>query len=272
MKLKKITSLTALSTFVQMVLTGLVLYIVPHGRVAYWADWHLWGLSKSEWGNIHINLALLFLLTISLHIYYNWKQIVSYLKDKAKQLRIFTWEFNMALVLSFGFAAGTYFDIPPFHWIIELNASIKNSAAKKYGEPPYGHAELSSLNTLASRMSLDLAKSMAQLKRTGIRIESGRQTLQEIAEQNNMSAQQVYLAMKPVKEPDETTSLPDWPKPGLGKRTLSDLCREHELDITVVLQTLSNNKIKASADMNIKQVAEQNDLRPIDIYEIIKRE
>lgn len=197
---------------------------------------------------------------------------MSYLKDKAKQLKIFTWEFNMALVLSFGFVAGTYFEIPPFRWIIELNASIKDSAAKKYGEPPYGHAELSSLNILASRMRLNLAKSMEQLKRAGVRVESGRETLQEIAERNNMSAQQVYLAMKPVEEPDEIKPLSDWPKPGLGKWTLSDLCQEHKLDITVVLQTLSNNKIKASEDMNIKQIAEQNDLRPIDVYEIIKRE
>jgi hypothetical protein len=217
MKIKKITSLTALSTFVLLVVTGIVLYIVPHGRVAYWADWHLWGLNKSEWCNIHINLALLFLLTISLHIYYNWKQIVSYLKDKAKQLKIFTWEFNMALVLSFGFVAGTYFEIPPFCCIIELNASIKDSAAKKYGEPPYGHAELSSLNTLTSRMRLDLEKSMAQLKKAGVRVESGKQTIQEIAEQNNLSAQQVYLAMKPNEEQNETKSLPNKPRTGLGK-------------------------------------------------------
>lgn len=69
MKIIRITSLTALSTFVLLVLTGLVLYIAPHGRIAYWAEWRFWGLTNSEWRNIHINLALLFLLTIFLHIY-----------------------------------------------------------------------------------------------------------------------------------------------------------------------------------------------------------
>jgi hypothetical protein len=39
MKLRKITSLTALLSFVLMLVTSIILYIVPQGRVAYWADW-----------------------------------------------------------------------------------------------------------------------------------------------------------------------------------------------------------------------------------------
>ncbi len=176
----------------------------------------------------------------------------------------------MALALTFAFVAGTYFAIPPFHWIIELNATIKDSAAEKYGEPAYGHAELSSLNTLTSRMRLDLGKSMAQLKQSGIMAESGKQTIQEIAEGNNLTAQQVYVAMIPVKKSDEAKSLPDWPKAGLGKWTLADLCQEYNLDITVVLQTLRKKRIEATSGMKIRQITEYNDLRPFDVYEIIK--
>jgi len=46
MKIRKITSLTALVSFVLEVITSVILYIVPQGRVAYWADWHLWGLNN----------------------------------------------------------------------------------------------------------------------------------------------------------------------------------------------------------------------------------
>lgn len=77
MKVRKATSLTVLLTFVLLVLTSVILYIVPHGRVAYWADWHLWGLTKTQWESFHINLGLLLLLAILLHIYLNWKVIVS---------------------------------------------------------------------------------------------------------------------------------------------------------------------------------------------------
>jgi hypothetical protein len=29
-----------LSGFIIMVVTGITLYITPHGRIAYWVDWH----------------------------------------------------------------------------------------------------------------------------------------------------------------------------------------------------------------------------------------
>ncbi len=83
--MRKITSLTAALSFIVMVLTCVILYIVPQGRVAYWADWHLWGLTKSQWGGIHINTGILFLIALSFHIYYNWKPIMNYLKDKTKK-------------------------------------------------------------------------------------------------------------------------------------------------------------------------------------------
>ncbi len=73
MKLRKITSLTALLSFVFLTLTSLILFIVPHGRVAYRSDWRLWGLSKTQWSDLHINIGFLFLIAIFVHIYYNWK-------------------------------------------------------------------------------------------------------------------------------------------------------------------------------------------------------
>jgi hypothetical protein len=75
-----------------MMVTGVILYIVPHGRIAYWSDWRLFGLSKEEWGDIHVNLGLLFLLSIFLHLYFNWKPILLYLRNKRDQLKIFTKE------------------------------------------------------------------------------------------------------------------------------------------------------------------------------------
>ena len=67
MKIRRITSLTALFAFIVMTFTSVILYIVPHGRIAYWSDWHLFGLSKKEWGSIN-NLGLFFLLSLFLHL------------------------------------------------------------------------------------------------------------------------------------------------------------------------------------------------------------
>jgi len=38
LKIRRITSLTASLAFILMLLTSIILYIVPQGRVAYWAD------------------------------------------------------------------------------------------------------------------------------------------------------------------------------------------------------------------------------------------
>jgi hypothetical protein len=102
-----------LVSFVLLILTSIILYIEPQGRVAYWSDWRLWGLSKTQWGDLHLNLGALFLLAGIFHLVYNWKAITAYLKDKARQLRIFTANFNLAVAVTLFVAAGTLLDIPP---------------------------------------------------------------------------------------------------------------------------------------------------------------
>lgn len=88
MKIRRITALMAFLSFLVMVFTSIILYIEPQGRVAYWANWSLFGLTKPQWDSIHINVGFLFLASLFLHIYYNWKVIVAYLKNKAKELKI----------------------------------------------------------------------------------------------------------------------------------------------------------------------------------------
>jgi hypothetical protein len=131
MNVRRITSLTALLSFLLLFVTLVVLYIVPQGRVAYWADWRLWGLTKEQWGNFHINVGLLFLLSMFLHIYYNWKTLLSYFKSKTRRLKVLTREFNAALMLTLTFAIGTYFELVPFSWVLQLNDHLKDAAAVK---------------------------------------------------------------------------------------------------------------------------------------------
>lgn len=113
MNIRRVTSLTALISFLLLILTSIILYIVPAGRVAYWSDWRLWGLSKTQWSDLHINLGVLFLLSIILHIYYNWKPIVTYLKNRAKKVVVVTGEFNIAMVITILILLGTYAMVPP---------------------------------------------------------------------------------------------------------------------------------------------------------------
>jgi hypothetical protein len=260
-----------LIAFVFLILTSIVLYIVPQGRVAYWSDWRLLGLTKTDWGNIHINLGLLLLLSIAFHIYYNWKPIVAYLKNKARQLTVFTADFNVAAIVVVAFIVGTYFLIPPFSWVLGLSTAIKDTAARKYGEPPYGHAELSTLKSFASKMNLDLNHSMDSLQAAGIRFNGADQTLLAIAKANRLTPQQVYLAMQPQPTGNgNATVLPPQPLPGMGRRTLADLCNEYGLNIPTVLRGLEAGNIGARAEMTLREIAETNQRSPQDVYQRIR--
>jgi hypothetical protein len=275
MKIRKITSLIAALSFIIMMLTSFILYIVPQGRIAYWANWHLLGLTKKQWGNIHINTGILFLTALGFHIYYNWKPIMSYLKDKAKNLKVFTKEFNIAFLLTSLVVLGTHFEIPPFSSILAMSESIKDNAAEKYGEPPYGHAELSSLKTFTKKMGIDLRESMKLLKEAGYTVGEEKETLSDIAKQNKVSPQQIYLTIqpldrKPVVRLGKAEKLPDSPPVGTGKLTLADLCSQYNLNMKIVIRGLGEEGIEASEDLTIKKIAEKNQMSPIDIYEKIK--
>jgi len=274
-KIRRITSLTASLALVLMFLTSIILYIVPEGRVAYWADWRLWGLAKTEWIDIHINMGLLFLISMFLHIYYNWKTLISYLKNKAKQIKVFTPELCAALVLTVVFIIGTYFLVPPFSWMMSLNTYFKDTGAAKYGEPPYGHAELSSLKTFTQKMNLDLEKSMELLNQAGYRVEDSAVTLAAIARRYNISPQLAYETMKSATlitalKSEAGGVLPESPQPGIGRLTLADFCTQFNLNLKLVVLELKKQGIEVSEELTFKKIATDNKTSPSDLYERIK--
>ncbi len=273
MKVRKITSLTALVSFCLLAVTSVILYIVPQGRVAYWADWRLWGLTKTQWGDLHINLGLLFLLSIFLHVYYNWKPIMNYLKNRARQFKVFTPEFNVALLLSLVFAVGTLFHVPPFRWVLTFNDALKASAEAQYGAPPYGHAELSSLKSLAARTGLDLGQALAGLRAQGIRFQGPDQTLKEVAAANAMTPQQVYRIMKAAGEKQVAAGLsgmPEEPPAGIGRKSLAEICGSYGRSLAAVRKALAAAGVEADADQSLREIAARNQADPRDIYGLIR--
>lgn len=275
MTIRKITSLTAGLSFIAMLVTSIILYIVPQGRVAYWADWKLWGLTKTDWGNIHINLGFLFLIALFLHIYYNWKPLINYMKDKKKTFKVFTPDFNAAMIITVAFVIGTYLMLPPFSWVMAVNDHFKDSGAVKYGEPPYGHAELSSLKTFAKKMKLDLNQSVTLLNEAGYPVEDGTVTLQDIGRRYRIAPQKVYETIQAssiVSDPASgaNPALPESPQPGTGNLTLADFCSQYNLNIKTVIRELKGLAVDASAELTLKQISEKNEKSPMDLYENIK--
>lgn len=269
--LRKITSLTALLSFAVLVTSGVVLFLTPQGRVAYWSEWHLWGLTKEAWGSMHILLSLLFLVTGIVHIVLNWRPIMLYLRDRQRRLRVLTPEFIVSAVLTILFTAGSLLGWPPFRWVMDLNTFAKDQASRAYGEPPYGHAEQSSLQAFAQKTGMDIEKAQALLKARGIAFEGPQQRLQDIAKRNHLTPQQVNLAMKAAETVKNSMGqLPEEVAPGLGRKTLEDLCREYGLDLARVRTILEARMMNVKTDQSMRALAEANGTGPHELYAVIR--
>jgi len=272
MSMRKITSLTAGLSFVVVVVTSVILYIVPQGRVAYWADWHLWGLDKEQWGAVHINVGLLFLLSLFLHIYYNWKPLVAYLKNRSRQMKIFTSSFNLAFLICVVTVVGTLFFVPPFSWVLDLNTAFKDSGAQKYGEPPYGHAELSTLHSFAQKVNIDGETAIKHLREAGFKVKDGKQTLKELATVNQTTPKALFDTMTVNKKTPGTGTqgLPESPPPGTGRLSIQDLCDTYGLDPQELLTVLKTKNIAANTSEPLRDIAGRHNMGARDLYAVIR--
>jgi len=106
-------SLLTLFGFLMMSITGIVLYFTPQGRIAYWTDWKFLGLTKVDWGNIHIISCFLFIVVGSFHLYYNWKPLTNYLSDKASHTFRLRKEMMLSLIIGVFLVVGFLYQWQP---------------------------------------------------------------------------------------------------------------------------------------------------------------
>jgi len=270
--MRRITSLTLVISGIIELVTSIILYIIPAGRVAYWSDYHLFGLSKTQWGDIHITVGTLMLVTAGIHIYYNWRPITTYLKNKAKKLTVFNKNFNIALIISLFVAGGTIYKLPPMNYILNLGEYFTDSGNEKYGEPPYGHAELSSLKMFCDKMDINLENATVLLKNADVKFDDAKDSMLKIAKTNSKSPQQIYNILKISSDNlEEGQPFPDTPPPNFGKKSIEVICQTYNLSQDDVLVKLKDAGFVVQAGDTVKEIGNNNKSNPMAIFEIIKK-
>jgi hypothetical protein len=116
-----ITSFFTTFGFLILATTGLILYLVPAGRIAEWVHWSLFGLTKSQWAHIHTLAGLMFLIAGGFHIYFNWKPLMKYLINKMKSGINLKKELYISLIISVLLMVAAAKEIPPFHYVFEFS-------------------------------------------------------------------------------------------------------------------------------------------------------
>lgn len=265
--MKKITSLSLGFAFLIMGYTGVILYFVPKGKVAYWADWHLFGLTKTQYGEIHTTSMVTFLFFGIFHIYYNWKPIVSYLKDKQKKVSFTKKEFLIAFGLNLIFVLGTLFMLQPFKAFLDLQSDIKDGWTTEYGEPPYGHAEETQLKVFCMKMGIDYGVASEILTTQGI-VFKAEDSLLFIGKKNNISPNDIYKLIDAKKAPLTTkrTGVPS----SLGRKTLQELSDMKKIDLEKSITLLSAKGLSdIGKESKIKNIADELGVKPIDAYKLL---
>ncbi|AMK10642.1 MAG: DUF4405 domain-containing protein [Pseudodesulfovibrio sp.] len=270
---RKITSLTAFLSFIVTLFTSVILYIVPEGRVAYWADWHLLGLTKSQWGDTHITVGVLFIVALLLHIWLNWKPLMAYMKNRAREMVVMTAPMIVSFVLTFVVFAGTLAGLPPMRQILDFSASIKDAATETYGNPPYGHAETSPLKKFCGFLGLDVNKALEALRAAGYDPSINENTLvMDIARSKGVSPQQVYDVIRGGQGADPFSMMPPQPPEGTGKMTIATVCKTYGLDMAEVLARLEAKGVTADAGSTFKELAETSGVSPKELYLYVRGE
>lgn len=270
--------LTALS-FIGMAFTGVILFVVPPGRIANWTGWTLLGLTKHQWIGLHDWFSIIFVVASVFHVYLNWKLFVSYFKSKVSKAFALRIEWALALVICGVVFLGTLGDITPFSSLLVWNENIKHSWDSPQQRAPIPHAELLTLTELAEQVGdVDLETMLANLKARGIEVESPDIVLGQLAGAYNMTPARLYdIALGQVgrgrgyggPERGERHGQ-GGPGRGIGQMTLKEYCNQMGLDVNMTVQKLQDAGFKASPNMTIRGIADTAGVHPSQIRTLLE--
>ena len=266
-----LVSVTTGLSFLWMSFTGIVLFITPKGRVAHWVEWRILGLTKDQWGGLHIWFSLIFMVTAAFHIYLNWQPLLNYFRDRVRRTYALRREWLFSLIICGIVFAGTLADVTPFSSLLVWNELIKNSWEVSGQQAPIPHAELMTLAEIADKIKGINAETMvSNLRAGGIEVESAHVIVGQLAEKNNLSPSELY-AIAVGQGFSSRTGEGYRGHYGLGQLTLQQYCDRIELDINETIERLRSKGIQARSDMLLRDIARGAGMHASDIRDILEQ-
>jgi biotin operon repressor len=266
---RRFVSLCLFFTLIAMTISGIVLYIMPHGRVAYWTGWRFLGLDKDQWDNLHTVFGFLMVFFGIWHVVLNWSSIVNYIKGKVSSLP--SKEFWLSAVVAAVVTIGTIANVPPFSFVPEFGEKIKNMWEKPKIEPPAPHAELIPLKKVAKLLGISPEEALKTLKERGIKVTSPEEKLKDIAAKNGITPARIYeilLSASPAKQKKMSSTFQ--PGSGIGRMTLREVCQKLGIPVNKCVEKLKRHGIKATPDKTLREIAFSQGRYPYEIVEILE--
>lgn len=274
---RAMTSLVTTWSFVIATVTGVVLYIVPEGRVANWTIWELWGLTKGGWGDLHVIFSIVFVIVGIAHLVYNWKPFKNYMAERAAGHVHVSRTVYGSLAIAGLFFGLTLYNLPPTNWVMDLSSTFKSSWVEDPSyEPPFGHAEDVSIAGFTKRQGIDLDGAMLILKAEGIQVPTTNMALKDIAALNMTTPMAIYEAIKPLEPKVEIKAIytpaeveEQFAGKGIGRKTLTQLAEELKIAPQKAIERLAARNITAEGDMKMKDIAEDHASEAIELVKML---
>jgi len=97
---RSVISFSLLFSAVVLILSGIALLIAPSGRIARETGWQILGFDREGWILIHDLFGFFFILLTLIHLWLNYRALLAYLRDRARNVYRLRAELLTALLLS----------------------------------------------------------------------------------------------------------------------------------------------------------------------------
>lgn len=195
-----VTNLLLLS-FLVSAASGVVLFFRPEGSLARWLGWSVLALDKKQWEAVHLTAVCTFLVASLVHIAYNWRPLLSYLRGRAARAASVaaslapSRELVAAVVVMAAVLAGTLVQWQPFAAMTALRTAMKDGVYATVVPPPVAEADRVTLAELCARAALPEQKALENARDRGIEVPAMSMTLAAVAKANDRSPEAVYAAI-----------------------------------------------------------------------------
>jgi hypothetical protein len=193
------------------------------------------------------------------------------MKAGTKSVRVFNGNFVISFFIVAIFSSGVWLSLPPFQWLIDAGEIIKDNGALKYGEPPYGHAELSTFTIFCKRVGIAEAAAIGSLRKYGITVTDTNSRMIDIAQKSRVTPQKLYFLMQDKTSSNEV-NLPTGNLPGFGKLSVGQFVSRYQLNEEFVLRFLNAKGKKYTVDSLFKGIAEEQQISAQDLYHQLREQ
>ncbi|NOY22944.1 MAG: DUF4405 domain-containing protein [Acidobacteria bacterium] len=256
-----------------LLVSGIVLYIAPPGRVAHWVNWRFLGGTKEQWIEIHTILSFLFVAIGIWHLVYNWKPFIHYLKGKTSSMLRWRRESATALLTVVLIGALAMLDVPPLSYVSDLGEMASNAWEAAENKPVIPHAEKLTLKAYSKAAGIPLEQMMKKLASLGYPAKET-ETIADIGKKLKMAP--MALAEIFARAPHSSEGVKVEPEPGtsdlpMGKLSLSAYSNRTGIPVRRFINRLAINGYRAVDTEMIGDIAKKLNTSPAALIELFSR-